>query len=142
MGVRPNKRSRRQMTLTARTASSSSSSIGGGKARRAAAASSAERLGMAWSNGAVAKLECSMRASNISAGDVCQPLNSMTRGNGLTSTIRRGDSPRGGMGKETRKTLEHALGNHAKVKPMDEPWCRPPAGGTRTNGALASIQGA
>ncbi|KAK9150376.1 hypothetical protein Syun_008685 [Stephania yunnanensis] len=57
-------------------------------------------------------------------------------GNGLTSTIRRGDSPRGGMDKEARKTLEHALGNHAKARPMDGPWCRPPrTGGTRMDRA-------
>ncbi|KAK9104563.1 hypothetical protein Scep_021407 [Stephania cephalantha] len=52
--------------------------------------------------------------------------------NGLTSTIKRGvSSPRGGMGIEARKTLEYALGNHAKARPTD-PWSEPPrAGGTR-----------
>ncbi|KAK9114304.1 hypothetical protein Syun_021101 [Stephania yunnanensis] len=65
------------------------------------------------------------------------------RGNDLTSTIRRGDSPRGGMGKEAMKTLEHALGNHVKARPMDGPWYRPPrASGTRTDRALASTHGA
>ncbi|KAK9106845.1 hypothetical protein Syun_022856 [Stephania yunnanensis] len=31
----------------------------------------------------------------------------------------KGESPTGGMGKEARKTLEHALANHAKARPMD-----------------------
>ncbi|KAK9125817.1 hypothetical protein Scep_014663 [Stephania cephalantha] len=56
-------------------------------------------------------------------------------GNGLTSTIRRGvSSPRGGMGMEARKTLEHVLGNHGKARPTN-PWSEPPR-------APANIQGA
>ncbi|KAK9142861.1 hypothetical protein Syun_012261 [Stephania yunnanensis] len=57
--------------------------------------------------------------------------------------ILSGDSPRSGMGKEARKILEHALGNHAKARSMDGPWCRPPrADGTRMDRAPASTQGA
>ncbi|KAK9081780.1 hypothetical protein Syun_031226 [Stephania yunnanensis] len=37
--------------------------------------------------------------------------------NGLTSTMRRGDSPRGGKGKEVMKTLKHA-----KERRMNGPW--------------------
>ncbi|KAK9093190.1 hypothetical protein Syun_028101 [Stephania yunnanensis] len=39
--------------------------------------------------------------------------------NGLKSTIRRGTSPRGGMGMKARETLEYALGKHAKASPND-----------------------
>ncbi|KAK9143734.1 hypothetical protein Syun_013134 [Stephania yunnanensis] len=38
---------------------------------------------------------------------------------------------RGDMCKEAKKTLEHALGNHAKARPMDGPWCRPPRADTQ-----------
>ncbi|KAK9092867.1 hypothetical protein Syun_027778 [Stephania yunnanensis] len=52
-------------------------------------------------------------------------------------TKSKGDSPRGGTGKGARKTLEHALGKHAKAKPMDGQWCWPPsAGGTRIGPSL------
>ncbi|KAK9105340.1 hypothetical protein Scep_022184 [Stephania cephalantha] len=64
-------------------------------------------------------------------------------GNGLTSTIRRGDSPRGGMGKGARKTLEHALGS----MPRQDPWTdhsvgHPEPVGLGSDRAPTSTQGA
>ncbi|KAK9128753.1 hypothetical protein Syun_017550 [Stephania yunnanensis] len=40
---------------------------------------------------------------------------------GLTNLNMGVDPVKGGMGKEARETLEHALGNHAKARRMDGP---------------------